>query len=54
MCDGKENTLSIIESGFEKIFGGFTSVAWQSSGDWIPDTKAWLFSLTHKTVHKLY
>ena len=52
-CDGKENTISIIESGYGNIFGGFTSIAWQSKGDWKHDSKAWVFSLTHKTVHRL-
>jgi hypothetical protein len=60
MCDGKENTISIIESEYGNIFGGFTftftlfnSLAWQSLGHWKHDNKAWLFSLTHKTIHRL-
>jgi hypothetical protein len=52
MCDGKQNTISIIESGNGNIFGGYTSLAWQSIGGWKPDNKAWVFSLTHKTVHQ--
>jgi hypothetical protein len=50
-CDGHSNTLTIvkaIESSF--IFGGFTTVAWESSakGKWKSDSSAFLFSLTNK------
>ena len=45
---------TVIESGYGNIFGGFTSIAWQSKGDWKLDSKAWVFSLTNKTVHKMY
>jgi len=52
ICDGKENTLSVIESHKGKIFGFFASIAWETNGDWKIDAKAWLFSLTHKSVHR--
>ena len=50
-CDGHENTLTIVrasESAF--IFGGFTSVAWESftPGKCKSDPNAFLFSLTNK------
>jgi len=48
-CDGHSNTLTILKangSGF--IFGGFTTVAWDSSSGWKSDPNAFLFSLTNK------
>jgi len=50
-CNGKSNTLTIFkakESGF--IFGGFTSVSWESSAidKSKSDPNAFLFSLTNK------
>ncbi len=50
-CDGRANTLTIVkakESQF--IFGGFTSVSWESStnGKWKSDRHAFIFSLTNK------
>jgi hypothetical protein len=48
-CDGRANTLTIFKakgSGF--IFGGFTSVKWESSGRWKSDRNAFIFSLTNK------
>ena len=46
-CDGKGNTLTILKAnGF--IFGGFTSIAWDVSGQWKSDPNAFLFSLTNK------
>jgi hypothetical protein len=53
LCN-KPNTLSVVESEFGKVFGGFTSLAWQKEGFWKPDEMAWIFSLTHKTVHRQY
>ena len=51
----KPNTLSVVESEFGKVFGGFTSLAWQTNAAaWKPDEKAWIFSLTHRTVHRQY
>jgi hypothetical protein len=48
-CDGKSPTLTIYkarESSF--IFGGFTTGVWHQSNAKIPDSKAFLFSLTNK------
>jgi hypothetical protein len=50
-CDGRANTLTILkakESSY--IFGGFTSVSWESSTDskWKSDPSAFIFSLTNK------
>jgi hypothetical protein len=48
-CDDHSNTLTIFkakESGF--IFGGFTSVSWDSSSYYKSDRNAFLFSLTNK------
>jgi hypothetical protein len=53
-CKDKPNTLIIVESEHGNVFGGFTSLAWRKDGGWKPDEKAWLFSLTHKTVHRQY
>jgi hypothetical protein len=50
-CDGHSNTLTILkakESSY--IFGGFTTVHWESStnGKWKSDPNAFIFSLTNK------
>jgi hypothetical protein len=48
-CDNHSNTLTIFkakESQF--IFGGFTSVSWDSSSEWKSDPNAFIFSLTNK------
>jgi hypothetical protein len=48
-CDGHSNTLTIFKaqgSGF--IFGGYTTVSWDSSDDSKSDANAFLFSLTNK------
>jgi hypothetical protein len=48
-CDGHKNTLTIIKAhGTSYIFGGFTSINWESSGEWKSDPNAFLFSLTNK------
>ena len=49
-CDGHANTLTILKaSGSSYIFGGFTSVEWESlNGQCKSDPIAFLFSLTNK------
>jgi len=50
-CDGHLNTLTIIKAKESKfIFGGFTTVSWESSTDskWKSDSNAFIFSLTNK------
>jgi hypothetical protein len=51
-CDGHANTLTIFKAEqSEFIFGGYTTVAWEScskSGKWKSDPNAFIFSLTNK------
>ena len=46
-CDGKENTLIFIKERNGRRFGGFANKEWDSSGKWIYDSNAFLFSLDH-------
>jgi hypothetical protein len=47
--DGKTNTLTIIKTTKnENVFGGFASAAWNSSGGYISDPNAFIFSLVNK------
>jgi len=47
-CDGHANTLTILKAkGSEFIFGGFTTVEWESSNCFISDRNAFIFSLTN-------
>jgi hypothetical protein len=48
-CDDHPNTLTILKAKeSEFIFGGFTSVSWESSNELKSDPNAFLFSLTNK------
>jgi hypothetical protein len=49
-CDGKLNTLTIIKNNLDYVFGGYASSAWDDSGDYINDPKAFLFSLRRDGV----
>ena len=46
-CNGKGPTVTVIVSSYDKIFGGYTSVTWQSSNSWSHDPSAFIYSLTH-------
>lgn len=46
-CDGIAGTLTIIRETSGYVFGGFASVAWQSIGEYVTDTEAFLFTLTN-------
>ncbi len=51
-CDGRSNTLSIIKTTDDYVFGGFTKIAWyqtQSYGTrYSSDSSAFIFSLINK------
>ena len=54
-CDTKPNTVTLIKSEHEKIFGGFISVPWESESgkEWVSDSSAFLFSVSHKFISKI-
>ena len=45
MVDGHPETLIVIKSRKGLILGGFTSKEWKSSGGFVEDEKAFIFSL---------
>jgi hypothetical protein len=48
-CDNHSNTFTILKAlGSSYIFGGFTSINWDCSGQFKSDPNAFLFSLTNK------
>ena len=57
-CDFSWNRLIIIKSKVHnRIFGGFTTLAWNSSsnGEWMVDTNktGFLFSISSRTIHPI-
>ena len=55
-CDGKSNTVTIVKTDSNCVFGGFTSAAWKSAGScavaYIKDTNAFVFSLRREGFSK--
>ena len=49
-CDGKSNTVTIIKTDEDYVFGGYTSAAWHSKGNFIKDANAFIFSLRKKGI----
>ena len=47
-CDKKGPTLTVVKSEHDKVFGGYTSLNWESRGDYANDPTAFIYSLTHK------
>jgi hypothetical protein len=48
-CDGHSNTLTIFKAKQSSyIFGGFTTVSWDSSNQYKSDRNAFIFSLTNR------
>ncbi|XP_073250379.1 uncharacterized protein [Porites lutea] len=45
-CDGKNDTVTIIRKG-KFIFGGYTDIPWESSGNWSASSEAFIFSLNN-------
>lgn len=43
LCDGKASTLTIIESNFGNVFGGYMKIPWKSEAKPVYDDDAFLF-----------
>ncbi len=49
-CDGKENTITIIKTNGNYVFGGYSAAKWNSNGTDISDAKAFIFSLRRNGI----
>ncbi|XP_044181816.1 uncharacterized protein LOC114952365 [Acropora millepora] len=49
LCDNKGPTVTIVKDTNNSIFGGYTSISWQSLNQDKNDPKAFLFSLKNPT-----
>ena len=52
-CDGKSNTLTVIKTTNQSIFGGFTSATWSKNDGFKEDPYAFLFSYANKSNEKI-
>ena len=50
-CDRHENTLTIIRTDKEKIFGGFTRFSWESEYKQKDDDKGFLFNYNKNEIY---
>ncbi|CDW79395.1 UNKNOWN [Stylonychia lemnae] len=53
-CDNKGPTVCFILSDSGNVFGGFVTKSWKSQYSWEGDINAFIFSLTHRTIHPYY
>jgi hypothetical protein len=49
-CDGKANTVTIIKTDGNYVFGGYTSAKWHSDDKYINDPNAFIFSLRRNGI----
>jgi hypothetical protein len=49
-CDGKANTVTIIKTDSNYVFGGYTAAMWKSDGTYGYDTTAFIFSLRRNGI----
>jgi hypothetical protein len=47
-CDGIKQTLTIVRSDNDCVFGGYTEASWSSEGQYKEDPDAFIFSLVNK------
>lgn len=51
-CDGRNNTLTIVETKNGRIFGGFTDASWnQNSNGYISSSNGFIFSLDNYDIY---
>eukprot|EP00483_Globobulimina_turgida_P009803 UN09822 len=51
-CDGYSNTVILVHSDYNHIFGGFTTYKWQTVGNYRRDDNAFLFLVRSSFNHK--
>ena len=50
-CDGKNNTVTLVETLNGKRFGGFTDIAWDQSSSFKHGSNGFIFSLDDKSIY---
>lgn len=50
LCDNKIQTVSIIRSHLNSVFGGYTAQTWNAINTYKSDSTAWIFSLRRRGV----
>lgn len=50
-CDGKNNTVTFVETLDGRRFGGFTDAQWDQSSSWKTGSNGFLFSLDNKEIY---
>ena len=50
-CDGKNNTVTLVEATNGKRFGGFTDAAWDQSSSYKTGSNGFIFSLDDKSIY---
>ena len=50
-CDGKNNTVTLVETLNGKRFGGFANNAWDQRGDYISGSNGFIFSFDDKSIY---
>ena len=50
-CDGKNNTVTLVETTNGKRFGGFTDAAWDQSSSYKTGSNSFIFSLDDKSIY---
>ena len=50
-CDGKNNTVTLVETLNGKRFGGFTDAAWDQSNNFKTGSNGFIFSLDDKSIY---
>ena len=52
-CDGKVDTLVVIQAENGRIAGGYSDVAWVSTDEYKSSNNAFLFSIDNKRKYKI-
>ncbi len=52
-CDGKANTITIIKTKDNYVFGGYTAASWESTSGYKTDAAAYIYSLRRNGVSNL-
>ena len=51
LCDDKGPLLVIIKTQTDLLIGGFCSISWKNSGNWVLDPKCVVFSISRRMIY---
>jgi len=51
-CDNKGPTITVVKSSYDKIFGGYADVSWDTRNNWVNSPRNFVFSISQNKIFR--